>query len=324
MKDSLDQLKFHVFEFVVLPQRDVILPDFKGNAFRGALGKYLRRLTCAFKTQNPSCNDCLIRDQCIYSRVMESYRIKAGLVLGNVDNAPHPFVLYVPDKHKLEYKRDHRIHFYLTLIGEAVAYIPYFILTFEEIGTYGIGNTRSPFVIEKVLCSNVMIYNRETKTITRDFPGIRGSDFLKETGTIKSLTLELETPLRLKFNGSFQKRITFEMVVRNLLRRIQLLSALYCEGPEIVDFKDLIERSKTIRVRNSSIYWEQQSRFSFRQEKHIGMGGVSGRIAFEGNLEPFMPFLRIGEYLHVGKGTAFGLGKYRIVEETLPAMSLLK
>ena len=43
------------------------------------------------------------------------------------------------------------------------------------------------------------------------------------------------------------------------------------------------------------------------------MGGFIGDITFEGNIEPFMPFIKAGEILHVGKGTGFGLGKYRIV-----------
>lgn len=44
------------------------------------------------------------------------------------------------------------------------------------------------------------------------------------------------------------------------------------------------------------------------------MGGFVGEIIFEGEIEPFMPLLKAGEILHVGKGTSFGLGKYRILE----------
>jgi CRISPR/Cas system endoribonuclease Cas6 (RAMP superfamily) len=42
------------------------------------------------------------------------------------------------------------------------------------------------------------------------------------------------------------------------------------------------------------------------------MGDFVGDIAFEGNIEPFMSLIKAGEVLHVGKGTGFGLGKYKI------------
>jgi hypothetical protein len=42
------------------------------------------------------------------------------------------------------------------------------------------------------------------------------------------------------------------------------------------------------------------------------MGGFVEEIAFEGNIEPFVPLINASEVLHVGKGTGFGLGKYEI------------
>jgi hypothetical protein len=47
-------------EFVLVPEDTIVFPGFIGNVFRGALGKTLRNLTCAFKGKN--CIDCLIRD----------------------------------------------------------------------------------------------------------------------------------------------------------------------------------------------------------------------------------------------------------------------
>jgi CRISPR/Cas system endoribonuclease Cas6 (RAMP superfamily) len=39
-------------------------------------------------------------------------------------------------------------------------------------------------------------------------------------------------------------------------------------------------------------------------------------ITYEGNLAPFLPLLRAGETMHVGKGTSFGLGKFSLGEKS--------
>jgi len=42
------------------------------------------------------------------------------------------------------------------------------------------------------------------------------------------------------------------------------------------------------------------------------MGGFMGEITYEGDLKEFWPYIKMGEYVHVGKGSGFGLGRYRI------------
>jgi hypothetical protein len=229
----------------------------------------------------------------------------------------------VPDKYQLEYPENDKIHFYLTLIGSALEYISYFILAFEQIGKKGIGKNRSPFKVERVQVGGENIYDPVEKKVLRDFPVFKGTDFLspennqvdnrrQANSNRESLKLYLESPLRIKFDGRFHKDITFEMIVRNLMRRLQLLSAFYCDGPDFVDFTSLIEKSKEVKVINQKINWQQQMRFSYRQERNVSMGGVSGWIEFTGVPVEFMPYLKIGEFLHLGKGTGLGLGKIKI------------
>jgi hypothetical protein len=313
MEQVLEKLRFGVFEFVLAPGKTIVFPPFKGNVFRGALGKALKDLTCAFKSKD--CKECLIRDKCLYAQLFESHNTEGKSILKKVEKAPHPFVIFVPDKYQLEYPENDKIRFYLTLIGSALEYISYFILAFEQIGKKGIGKNRSPFKVERVQVGGESIYDPEEKKVLRDFPVFKGSDFLSpEIGlsSPKSLKLYLESPLRLKFDGRFQKNITFDMIVRNLLRRLQLLSTFYCDGPDFVDFTPLIEKSKEVKVIDKKINWQQQMRFSYRQEKNVSMGGVSGWIEFAGDLSEFMPYLRIGEFLHIGKSTGLGLGKIKI------------
>ncbi|MGH7307219.1 MAG: CRISPR system precrRNA processing endoribonuclease RAMP protein Cas6 [Candidatus Rokuibacteriota bacterium] len=45
--------------------------------------------------------------------------------------------------------------------------------------------------------------------------------------------------------------------------------------------------------------------------------GLVGTALYEGNLKPFWPYLVFGQWTHVGSGTTFGLGGYRI-EDAFP------
>ena len=42
------------------------------------------------------------------------------------------------------------------------------------------------------------------------------------------------------------------------------------------------------------------------------LGGFMGSVTFKGDFGDFIPFLLLGEQVHVGKGTSFGLGKYQL------------
>ena len=57
--------------------------------------------------------------------------------------------------------------------------------------------------------------------------------------------------------------------------------------------------------------WQEKSRKTRAGERQ-NLGGFVGSITYEGDFEEFLPLLRLGEYLHIGKNAAFGNGWYRI------------
>jgi CRISPR/Cas system endoribonuclease Cas6 (RAMP superfamily) len=54
-------------------------------------------------------------------------------------------------------------------------------------------------------------------------------------------------------------------------------------------------------------------RYSARQDVKMKMGGFVGEAEYRGEISAFVPLLRLGEKLRVGKATGFGLGRYEIL-----------
>ena len=127
------------------------------------------------------------------------------------------------------------------------------------------------------------------------------------------LTLDFLTPTRILYDSHLTLDLVFHILIRNLLRRLSLLYYFHCGGdPSEWDFKGIIEIAKDVKVKKQALTWHDWERYSTRQDTRMKMGGFVGNISFEGNIEPFMQLIKAGEILHVGKGTSFGLGKYRI------------
>jgi hypothetical protein len=42
------------------------------------------------------------------------------------------------------------------------------------------------------------------------------------------------------------------------------------------------------------------------------LGGAVGTWTFEGDLAPLLPWLRLGQWLHVGKNASLGMGRYQL------------
>jgi CRISPR-associated endoribonuclease Cas6 len=243
--------------------------------------------------------------------------------------APHPFILEPPTDSQRTYEQGEDLSFGLTLIGRATDYLPYFIYAFDELGRIGIGKGRGKYELREVAEDNPsnnddpprgeeltgrVIYRGDNKVLSQPNGPVRWSDLMTTApAPLASMRLSFMTPARIKYDGRLTKDLEFHVLFRNLLRRISLLSYFHC-GYRLDDegFKDLIEQAKDIKVVKRAIYWDDWQRYSNRQQTRMNMGGFMGEITYEGNFEPFWPYIKLGEYVHVGKGSSFGLGRYRV------------
>lgn len=126
------------------------------------------------------------------------------------------------------------------------------------------------------------------------------------------LELEFHTMTRVKFEENYVNRIEFHMLIRALLRRLSSLAYFHHGWELALDFTGLIERAAKVRLAEDSTRWVDWERYSSRQDNKMNLGGVVGRVVYEGELAEFIPLLHMGELVHVGKGAVFGMGKYEL------------
>ena len=165
--------------------------------------------------------------------------------------------------------------------------------------------------------SEMLVYTGNDQTLKSIPPPVSWDKINKEgiPPSSSAVTLLFLTPLRVKERGDLVVNLTFPTLITRLIERIDVLSYLYCDGPPPEDDQELLKKAQGIEARAKSLRWYDWERYSNRQKMRMRMGGLIGTITFSGNLAPFMPYLRLGQYIHVGHGTTFGLGRYEIVKE---------
>jgi CRISPR-associated endoribonuclease Cas6 len=238
--------------------------------------------------------------------------------------APHPFVLVPPVGKRSTYQPGETLTFGCTLIGKGIDYVPYFIYTFERLGArHGLGKGRGRFTVESVrwlppAAAPVVIYDGKEKMLHSTFRPLHVQELMLAAppDAESSLTLRFLTPTRLVYEGSLTEAPAFHVLLRVLLRRLSNLAYFHCDTELPLDFRALIAAAEQIQTASSRLWWYDWERYSARQDTRMKLGGVLGQVTYAGDLEPFWPLLQLGTYVHVGKGTSFGLGKYVIEAKT--------
>lgn len=318
----LENFRFTQYRFTYTVQEPLRMSSYKGNIFRGSFGYLLRHIACIGDTEQSCENKCQYPDKCAYSKCFETPVPADSQILRGQPYAPHPFILQPPHTEKLDYAPDDTFCCNLILIGNAINLLPWIVFTFVQMGKRRIGlqGKRGQCQLETVeslpTSENQQpqtIYTAETEMLSNDRLILRLDDVMETAPEIND-TLELEfiTPTSIKVNGKWTSRLTYEHLIRNLLRRIRFLSYFHCGKDLDVDAPTLIKAAESV-TQQSHLRWLRKDRYSHRVEKSVPMGGFTGKIRFEGDIKPFLPFICLGEYLHIGHHTAFGFGQYRII-----------
>jgi hypothetical protein len=308
-------LPLAVFDCSFLCDEDDALPGYAGSAWRGAFGRALKRAVCV--ARDTECPACLLYRSCVYPYAFETPPPPDARKMRRYTAAPHPFVLRIdPRQSGSPYRLG------LTLLGRADRHLPYFIHALAEAGKAGLGRKRRPFELIEV--------RQAAKPGAEDWRSIYapGEPLKMAPGCVAEtpplpdwLEIRLETPLRLRSGEHLVTPADFRFaeLFRPLLRRISMLTYFHTDTPLEADFAALGRSAREVPVHEPRLRWYDWTRYSSRQGTTMEMGGLLGHFRVRGgDVEPFWPYLWLGQWTHAGKGATMGMGSYRILPASLP------
>jgi hypothetical protein len=316
-----DVVLYHLRFDLKLENGREYLPAYLGSTFRGIIAASFRNLVCL--TQAPVCKGCEFLNYCAYPYMFET--------LAPVDlpkplrrrfhQAPRPYILDLPRV----YRGEAMLTLGITLVGRAIDYLPYLIYVIQQAGqNKGLGKSQVPYRLTRVTDYGTqngnVIFNAERGMLSADVEPITLSDLHEpsDAGT-EELSLEFITPLRIKKYGAIQenaRRIDFSVLIDLLLRRLQALSLFHC-GREWAPNNIPCEVAREVQVSATDLRLQKLQRYSARQQRKLPLDGLVGTITFRGSIGQFLPLIKMGSFVHVGAGTAFGLGRYHLKQPSL-------
>ena len=313
MNSVLAPFHLAIFRFD-LEARNAFRAPFTSIPFRGALGHALRRVSCRHPGEN--CPDCHLAPECAYGYLFETAPDRETTHARKFSSFPRPYVINTPAGSGCNLTPGESFGFDFTLIGHALPGLPAVVAAFEEIGAgEGLGPGGGQFQVRQV-CQYVP--GGEVPVFSGDAfgafaPPFKFSEIPEPFNPVKQVTLRLLTPLRLDIRGKLaQEAPSFRVLLEILLRRVLLLNHLHCDGEYLDPPEELLRLADSIGVADTDLHWQDLDRHSGRQKSTMKLGGLRGQITYHGNLGPFVPLLRLGELLNIGKSTTDGLGRYRL------------
>ncbi len=314
----------HQLHFTCEVQTPILLNEHQGSAIRGALFHALRNQFC-FNKKAKDCGECALWATCPICFLVATRNPQSGRGM----DVPRPYVIEPPLKREMRYEPGEVFSFGLTIVARALDLFPYLVLGSQALERGGLGKKlrredgrwrRGTFAIREIAALNRLsgerqpvLRRRDTMVQVPDLP-VTHEQVLAQAAQLprERITLVFKTPTRIIEQGKLQHRPAFRPLIQRLHRRLRDLTREFTDAPWEFDFRQVMAQAEAVRVVEDQTRWVELDSFSTRRSTSTPMGGFVGQVTFEGDLEPFLPWLVWGEVVHVGKDAVKGNGWYEI------------
>ncbi|MDF1584347.1 MAG: CRISPR system precrRNA processing endoribonuclease RAMP protein Cas6 [Methyloprofundus sp.] len=306
------------YQFNFAVETPLHLNFYSGSMLRGAFGHALRHISCMTKIAD--CKTCPLYRTCPYPAIFETPPPE-NHSLQLFSDIPPPYVIEPPALGSKDYLPGDILSFSMVLIGKAIEQLPLIIYAWQRALTQGLGKSRSRArLIDVTLILNqtgaskpIVIYSAQEGASVINHQHLANKDRLEYHDALpQSLTLSIKTPLRIQKKGQLLAHdMSGRDFIMSLVRRYYLLEEFHYADYQAPDFSALAELAQAVSC-ETQFRWCDWARYSNRQQQKMILGGVLGKIKLSGQLQPFLPLIQLGQWLHAGNKTTFGMGLYTI------------
>jgi|GEM_PF-3361693 len=272
-----------ILDFEFMTEEPQTLWPMMGSALHGIMGRQLHRMFCI--RTDPVCSECDIN--CVYCQVFNRRDSK------NRNNTlPNLYTIY----HRGTEAPSTKLRFRISIFGESVAHKDSIIEAVSTGCLAGLTNRRVPYRLTALTENKCKVFSNNPEPA-------------------KEVTLQFDTPLQIRISVAGKKTVSwtppsFSMVMKCIFLRLDELGII-AVSPDLEN--TLMERAKTITEVQNSLRKYSLERLSVEKYVRRSLSGLHGEITFRGDLDEFMPFLRAGEILHIGKACTMGNGHYMVL-----------
>lgn len=221
-----------------------------------------------------------------------------------------------------------RFSFVLTLFGDGIGFLPYFILAVPEMGRVGVGPGRGRFDLEAVWAVDpfaprfepvvepgslvVRVPQTTVGWAQVEAAAARLRPLLADGA---DLPLRFLTPTRLVEGDALIKQPDFGVFFQRLLHRIDQVAGQFAGAPrrDPAEVAALHALADQVRLVDARARWVELWSWSGRTQRKSPMGGFVGHASYRAaEWADLLPWLLLGQGLQVGKLTVKGNGAFEI------------
>src|ERR1035438_7644377 len=299
-----EHFRLYPLRFSFVARESVHFPPGKSaNILRGAFGSIFQRIACV--PDCPGARECEIRAACPYARMFEPSALAGGP--SGLADWPRPFVFRATHLDGHSVTPGGTFSFDLNLFDMRSPAIAYLVLAFAQLAHEGLGPSRG-----RADLLDVAQLDESGECVARIYDG---KSFLLSEGPapmmlslapvaerVERVRVRFVTPTELKSGQQLAERPEFGVLAGRIRDRLSTLREWCDDGPLAIDFRGFCEGTARGGVMGRS----------GRRGQVPPIGGFVGEAEYEGELGEFVPYLRAGKWVGVGRQTVWGKGEISV------------